>query len=94
MSIDEIDIYASFNSLGGNSIIATDLIEVLNKAFDNLLNVSDIFSYPSVEEMAAHIDTLRGEASQAAQENVLKRFESGDMEVDDMLDYFKGEDPQ
>lgn len=94
LSIDEIDIYASFNSLGGNSIIATDLIEVLNKAFDNLLNVSDIFSYPSVEEMAAHIDTLRGEASQAAQENVLKRFESGDMEVDDMLDYFKGEDPQ
>lgn len=93
LSIDEIDIYASFNSLGGNSIIATDLIEVLNGEFDNLLNVSDIFSYPSVEEMAAHIDALRGQSKQSAtQEDILSRFESGDLEVDEMLDYFKDEE--
>ena len=93
LSLDEIDIYASFNSLGGNSIIATDLIGVLNGEFDNLLNVSDIFSYPSVEEMAAHIDELRGETKkQAGQEDILARFESGDLAVDEMLDYFKEED--
>ncbi len=90
LSIDEIDIYASFNSLGGNSIIATDLIGVLNGEFDNLLNVSDIFSYPSVEEMAAHIDTLRGKDTQKpGQEDVLARFEKGDLAVDDMLEYFR-----
>lgn len=90
LSIDEIDIYASFNSLGGNSIIATDLIEVLNGEFDNLLNVSDIFSYPSIEEMAAHIDALRKQTTpKIGQEDILARFESGDLAVDEMLDYFK-----
>ena len=93
LNLDEIDIYAGFNSLGGNSIIATDLIEVLNGEFDNLLNVSDIFSYPSVEEMAAHIDALRGESKQMqGQEDILARFESGDLAVDEMLDYFKDEE--
>lgn len=93
LSIDEIDIFASFNSLGGNSIIATDLIEVLNREFDNLLNVSDIFSYPSVEEMAAHIDELSGKsAKKVEQEDVLARFESGDLAVDEMLDYFREEE--
>jgi polyketide synthase PksN len=93
LNLDEIDIYAGFNSLGGNSIIATDLIEVLNGAFDNLLNVSDIFSYPSVEEMAAHIDDLRGQNTKTAgQEDILARFESGDLAVDEMLDYFKDDE--
>ncbi len=93
LNLDEIDIYAGFNSLGGNSIIATDLIDVLNGEFDNVLNVSDIFSYPSVEEMAAHIDTLCGQSSQTAgQEDILSRFESGNLAVDEMLDYFKEED--
>ncbi len=93
LSLDEIDIYAGFNSLGGNSIIATDLIGVLNTEFDNLLNVSDIFSYPSVEEMAAHIDELLGESKQqTGQEDILARFESGDLAVEEMLDYFKEDD--
>ncbi len=90
LSIDEIDIYAGFTALGGNSIIATDLIAVLNQEFDNLLNVSDIFSYPSVEEMAAHIDTLREESTpKVAQKDVLARFENGDLAIDEMLDYFQ-----
>ena len=47
----------------------------------------------SVEEMAAHIDALRGEVTQtASQEDILARFESGDLEVDEMLDYFKEDD--
>ncbi len=95
LNLDEIDIYASFNSLGGNSIIATDLIEVLNGEFDHLLNVSDIFTYPSVEEMAAHIDALRNETTKKlGQEDILARFESGDLAVDEMLDYFQEEDLQ
>ena len=93
LSIDEIDIYASFNSLGGNSIIATDLIGVLNEAFDNILNVSDIFSYPSVEEIAAHIDELRKQSTQkAGREDILSRFESGELAIDEMLDYFTEND--
>ncbi len=90
LSLDELDIYASFNSLGGNSIIATDLIAVLNESFDNLLNVSDIFSYPSVEEMAAHIDELRQQSvKKPGQEDVLALFESGELAIDEMLDYFQ-----
>lgn len=95
LGIDEIDIYAGFSSLGGNSIIAIDLIEALNRAFDNVLNVSDVFSYPSVEEMAAHIDLLREQTSPGkAQEDILSQFENGELAIDEMLDYFQDDNIQ
>jgi len=50
-----IDIYTSFQDMGGNSILATHLLKVIDKYFPGKIELSDIFTYTSVEQMAEYI---------------------------------------
>lgn len=95
LDIEEIDIYENFNSLGGNSMTSTEMLKILNQYFDDILEVSDVFSYPNVYEMAEYIDSKLGgvETEKAAEvtENVnelLVKLESDEIEVDQMLEFF------
>lgn len=58
LSIDEIHINDSFTAMGGNSIAATELMRALNSQFDDVLNISDIFSYNSPAELSERIIEL------------------------------------
>lgn len=93
LDIREIDIYDNYNSLGGNSMTSTEILKILNQYFDNMLDVSDVFSYPTVVEMAEYIDSKLNAKNDTVEkeENVndlLEQFESGEIEVDKMLEYF------
>ncbi|HSX59291.1 MAG TPA: amino acid adenylation domain-containing protein [Tahibacter sp.] len=48
---------ANFFDLGGHSILAIRLIAQLGTQFGVQLSVRDMFHYPSLQELAAHIDT-------------------------------------
>ena len=48
LGLSEIDIYTNFHDMGGNSIIATHLLKLINLEFNDLVDVSDIFSYSSI----------------------------------------------
>jgi len=95
LSIEEIDIYENFNSMGGNSMTSTEILKFLNQYFDNMLDVSDVFSYPTVFEMAEYIDSKLAAKNEAAlpekTENVsdlLDQLESGEIEVEKMIEFF------
>lgn len=99
LNITEVDIYENFSSMGGDSIIATEVIKVLNSQYENVLNVSDIFTYSTIEEMSAYIAEKLGrsqvemieENNNEQEEDIISMFASGEIDVDSMLDYLDEE---
>lgn len=57
LGMSNVDIYANFMELGGDSILAVELLKEIEKVYSGVVSVSDIFSYPSVSEMANFIDS-------------------------------------
>lgn len=55
LDLAEIDIFENFNAMGGDSIIASEVLKLLNERYDNILNISDMFTYSTVTDMAEHI---------------------------------------
>ena len=47
---------AMFNQLGGNSLIATKLLNELDKRYPRKLDITDIFTYPSIRR---YLDILQ-----------------------------------
>ncbi len=91
LRLKEIDIYESFNSQGGDSMLSTEALNVLNKEFGNILDVSDMFTYTTAAEMAEYIDSKLAPAAQAKDssvEGMINMLEGGEIEIDKMLDYF------
>ncbi len=60
LGMDFIDPYRSFFNMGGDSILATFLLKALDKRFPGVVDISDIFTYPTVMEMAAFIKEKKG----------------------------------
>lgn len=56
LGLAEIDVFTNFHDMGGNSIIATHLLKLIDAHFPGLVDISDVFSYSSIDEMAAYID--------------------------------------
>ena len=52
---DVIDRNSKFSELGGDSILAAYLLKELDKYFPDVLDISDIYSYPTVSSMANYI---------------------------------------
>ena len=92
LNITEIDIYENFVSMGGNSILATELLKALNSHFGGNLNITDVFSYACVEELAAYIDNKGSESEEQPKEetydDVIVKFEQGDIDIESMIEYF------
>ncbi|WP_019912649.1 non-ribosomal peptide synthetase [Paenibacillus sp. HW567] len=52
----EIDISKNFYELGGDSIMATQMANLLNLDLHQKLSIAEIFEYPTVSELAAYLD--------------------------------------
>lgn len=76
LGLDEINITDNFNELGGDSIIASQLLKAMDKRFPGSLDISDIFSYPTVKQMAAVIEKLTTDDKEENEKN-----EEGDKEI-------------
>ena len=50
----------SFFELGGNSMLGTLMIESVNEQFGTSVEIGDIYTYPTIAEMADHIAGLGG----------------------------------
>ncbi len=93
LDLPEIDIFENFNALGGNSMVSTEVLKVLNEYFGDILDVSDMFSYPTVAEMSEYIESKLNPDSAENKEieqvdDLLEQLETGEIEVDKMIDYF------
>jgi len=101
LGISEIDVFANFQDMGGNSIIATHLLKVIDGEFPGLADISDIFSYPSVDVMAEYLARKQGltavvspvapaaaanTAASADWDKLMDSLTAGDSSVDDILE--------
>lgn len=55
LGMDTIDIFDNFHDMGGDSIMAGKLLKALDKEYSGIISVTDLFSYPSIIQMAEYI---------------------------------------
>ncbi|MCB9528213.1 MAG: amino acid adenylation domain-containing protein [Myxococcales bacterium] len=53
---EAIDIFDNFFELGGHSLLAVRLMAQIGEAYDTALPLQALFRYPTVAELAAHVD--------------------------------------
>lgn len=58
LKTNKLNIYDSFSSLGGDSILATYLYKELEKKYPGIFDITDIFNYSSIYEMANRINEV------------------------------------
>lgn len=66
MNVDQIGVHEHFLHFGGDSVTAMRLVSMAN-ASDISLTVSDVFKYPKLLDMAAHVDNHIALEHQSAQ---------------------------
>jgi len=102
LEIKEIDIYETFYSLGGDSMLAAQLIKELDKEYPGIVNIADIFTYPSIAQLSEYIENCmvsktEDEKDATTEENdsdkelkeMLDRLEAGESSIDDALNVLK-----
>lgn len=58
LGLSEVDLFDSFFNLGGDSILAVKVIHELEKEFGNIIDITDIFTYPTVSQLAEYLRPL------------------------------------
>lgn len=61
LGLAEVDVYQTFNEMGGDSILATQVYKEIDKVYPGVIDITDIFSYPTVVEMGKYIENALGE---------------------------------
>lgn len=57
LGLKKIDIYDDFYMLGGDSILAIEIANLINKNFGNGINISDLFENHYIQALSAYIDS-------------------------------------
>ncbi|MCX7923435.1 MAG: SDR family NAD(P)-dependent oxidoreductase [Clostridia bacterium] len=95
LGLEQVDIYDNFNSMGGDSILATRLLKKLENEFPGLIDITDVFTYSTVYEMAQYIDSKTakvesqpvlsgtGEAEKDALDDFLSKLANGEISIDE-----------
>jgi len=90
IGLDEINIYDKFFEIGGDSLLATHLQKELNKVYPDVMDITDVFIYSSILEMAEFIDSkinalkITDEINDDKElELLFSRLSSGEITVDD-----------
>ncbi|RDY33069.1 type I polyketide synthase [Lachnotalea glycerini] len=90
LQLEEIDVNDNFNTLGGDSILAIRLLRELNSKFDNMVDMSDIYTYSSVDKMAKNIrrqkEPIKTDFNEEEDliDNILDKLEQGTVKVDEI----------
>ncbi|RZM28004.1 MAG: amino acid adenylation domain-containing protein, partial [Pedobacter sp.] len=56
LEVDQVGLHDDFFELGGHSLLAVRLMSAIRKNFSAELAISDIFDYPTVGQLSAHLD--------------------------------------
>ncbi|HEX9058949.1 MAG TPA: type I polyketide synthase [Clostridia bacterium] len=94
LGVTEIDIYDSFNDLGGDSILSTKLLKEMQKKYGDIVDISDLFTYSCINDMSEYIDGKTGKKKEFEKisvdddctedmlEDVLKQLASGEISLE------------
>ncbi|MGL4106801.1 SDR family NAD(P)-dependent oxidoreductase [Clostridium sp. LP20] len=100
LGVDEIDIFESFNNMGGNSILAIQMMKELEVEYPGVIDISDIFVYSTIIDMANYInENISENISEYEEETkesyedellgLLDSLETGDTSLDEALEVIK-----
>ncbi len=97
LGLTELDYHAKFLEVGGDSITAAALQKELGQTYPGVLDITDVFVYPSIGEMAGYIDASCNAASPAAPSAVgdetmdlLEKLSSGDIDLEEAMSLIGG----
>lgn len=90
LGMKDVDIYESFNVLGGDSITATSIFKEIDILYSGVVDIANIFTHPSVSEMASYIDEKLNSEDKTKfineveykLEEILRELQNGDISVD------------
>ncbi|MBE6927019.1 MAG: SDR family oxidoreductase [Ruminococcaceae bacterium] len=94
LGLQELDYNAKFLEVGGDSISAAALQKELGRDYPGVLDITDVFVYPSIGEMAGYIDANSGRAATTASTasaaedetmDLLGKLSSGDIDLEEAL---------
>ncbi len=84
----EIDPQERFFDMGGDSILASFLLRAMEKEFPGLVDITDIYTYPTVQKMSQYMETK----TQREETVTCLQTQSYEDELDELLDKLaKGE---
>jgi len=86
LGLNEIDIFDNFSSMGGDSMMAIQLLKQIDTLYKGIVDISDIFSYPSVQQMAEYIDQKRGQKKESKKVKKDKEESISDESLKSLLD--------
>ncbi|MNI20549.1 Linear gramicidin synthase subunit B [compost metagenome] len=91
MHLPSVNIYSSFLDVGGDSLIATQLLRKLEIEFPGILDLPDLFTYSSVAELSGYIKQQRDRqqmkpAKSAAADQGPPTGDSLDVQLQSMMD--------
>ncbi|MED4570437.1 amino acid adenylation domain-containing protein [Brevibacillus agri] len=77
--LSEIDLQKSFYEVGGDSIIATQMANVLNTHLNKPITIAEIFEFPTIPELATYLDANVLPAQPARQEATAEPHDGHDL---------------
>lgn len=86
LGLGEVDLFDSFFNLGGDSILAVKVIQMIEQEFGSVIDVTDIFTYPTVSQLTDHIRSQ----TQPLQKEVTE--DDGDLDLDTLLSQLESGD--
>ncbi|WP_460643557.1 acyl carrier protein, partial [Lacrimispora brassicae] len=79
LGLRNIAIYDSFNQLGGNSLLAVKLFKELELEFSCYLDITDIYSYPTISAMAEYLASQTSEPEPDELDVLLDKLTKGEL---------------
>ena len=55
LEVEQVGVHHNFFALGGHSLLAIRVMSAIKKEMDLSIHVNDVFTYPTVAELAAHL---------------------------------------
>lgn len=99
IGLEEINIYDQFGEMGGDSILASNLLKEMDKNYPNMINISDIYTYPTVNDMAEYLDKKPGKNEAPVDikdtgsdvDDILEKLSKGEISIDGATKLFVSE---
>ncbi len=89
LGFEEINPNDNFFEMGGNSIMVGEMFEMINLTYPQTITATDLFSYPSIYELASYIsDKLcigNTTEEKSSIESILKNVENDNISVEEAL---------
>ncbi|WDV45043.1 SDR family NAD(P)-dependent oxidoreductase [Clostridiaceae bacterium M8S5] len=91
---EEVNIYDTFSSMGGDSILAIELYKKIDSQYPEVLDVTDVFNYPTVFDMAEYINKELNKSNTTKEKSddldeLLSKLANGDITVSQADEVFK-----